>query len=99
MKYVRRTVLVLILLVLAFGLISPQLRAVRLRPRSPAGIEAALYRKLQLGAVYLNLFSGPRFTVEGVRIADDPAAGIETFAHVESMRARVRLTILLTGRL
>jgi hypothetical protein len=34
-----------------------------------------------------------------VLIGDDPAAGIEPFAHVESMRARVRLTSLFTGKL
>jgi AsmA-like protein len=99
MKYVRRTVLVLILLVLAFGLIAPHVRADRLGPRIQAAIEAALHRKVHIGAVYLNLFTGPGFTVEGVLIDDDPSAGIEPFAHVDSMRARVRLTSLLTGHL
>jgi hypothetical protein len=99
MKYLWRTLVIAILAVVAFGFVAPHVRADRLRPRIQAALEAALNRHVQIGAVHLNLFTGPGFTVEGVLIADDPAAGIEPFAHVESMRARVRLASLLTGRL
>lgn len=99
MKYLWRTLVIAILAVGAFGLVAPHVKANRLRPRIQAALESALNRHVQIGDVRLNLFTGPGFTVEGVLIGDDPAAGIEPFAHVESMRARVRLASLLTGHL
>lgn len=99
MKIFRRALLALILVVLVAGAIAPRLSADRLRPRIQAALEAALNRPVEIGAVHLNLFRGPGFTVERVVIADDPSAGIEPFAYVESMRARVRLTSLIAGKL
>lgn len=99
MKILRRTVLIALALVLAFGVAAPFLRADRLRPRIQAALEAALNRKVRIGTVHLNLFTGPGFTVDHVLIGEDPAAGIEPFANVESMRARVRLLSLLSGKL
>ncbi len=74
----------LLLLVVAVGLAAPSVSANRFRPRIQAALEAALNRPVHLGAVHLNLFTGPGFTVDDVLIDDDPAAGIEPFAHVES---------------
>jgi len=100
MKYLRRTVFIALAFVIAAGLLAPFLRADRLRPRIQAALEAALNRPVHItSAVHLNLFTGPGFTVDDVLIDDDPAAGIEPFAHVESLRARVRLTSLLRGKL
>src|SRR5579863_2425036 len=100
MKYLRRTVFIALAFVIAAGLLAPFLRADRLRPRIQAALEAALKRPVHItSAVHLNLFTGPGFTVDDVLIDDDPAAGIEPFAHVESLRARVRLTSLLRGKL
>ena len=92
MKILRRLVLVILCIVLIAGAIAPRLSTERIRPRIQSALEAALNRRVQIGAVHLNLFRGPGFTVERVVIADDPSAGIEPFAYVESMRARVRLT-------
>ncbi|HEV2688227.1 MAG TPA: AsmA family protein, partial [Bryobacteraceae bacterium] len=99
LKYLRRTAIIALLALIAFGFVAPHVKANRLRPRIQAALEAALNRRVHIGDVRLNLFTGPGFTVEGVLIDDDPAAGIEPFAHVDSMRARVRLTSLLAGRL
>src|SRR5579872_1980782 len=99
MKTLRRSVLIVLLAVLKNGALAPFLSADRLRPRIQAALEAALNRPVQIGAVHLTLFTGPGFTVERVVIGDAPAAGVEPFAYVESMRARVRLTSLLTGKL
>ncbi|HYK18907.1 MAG TPA: AsmA family protein [Bryobacteraceae bacterium] len=99
MKILRRLVLVILCIVLIAGAIAPRLSTERIRPRIQSALEAALNRPVQIGAVHLNLFRGPGFTVERVVIADDPSAGIEPFAYVESMRARVRLTSLLAGKL
>jgi AsmA protein len=94
-----RSSLIALLIVVLFGLAAPKVSADRFRPRIEAALEAALNRPVHLGAVHLNLFTGPGFTVDDVRIDDDPAAGIEPFAHVESMQARIRWTSLFAGHL
>jgi hypothetical protein len=103
MKILRRSLLrsslIVLLMVVAFGLAAPRLNADRFRPRIQAALEAALNRPVHLGAVHLNLFTGPGFSVDDVLIDDDPAAGIEPFAHVESMQARIRWTSLFAGHL
>ena len=99
MKRLRRILWVTLLAVLVAGLIAPFLRADWLRPRIQSALEAALTRPVHLGAVRLNLFTGPGFSVKDVLIDDDPAAGIEPLAHVESMQARVSLAGLLRGQL
>ncbi len=100
MKYLTRTLLIALAAVIGFGLLAPFLRADRLRPRIQRALEAALNRPVHVtSAVHLNFFTGPGFTVDDVLIDDDPAAGIEPFAHVESLRARVGLLSLLTGKL
>jgi hypothetical protein len=99
MKRLWRRLLIALLVVMAVGLAAPRISADRFRPRIQAALEAALNRPVQLGAVHLNLFTGPGFTVDDVQIDEDPAAGIEPFAHVESMQARIRWTSLFSGRL
>jgi hypothetical protein len=99
MKILWRTLLIALLLVVAFGLAAPKVSANRFRPRIQAALEAALNRPVHLGGVHLNLFTGPGFTVDDVLIDDDPAAGIEPFAHVEHMQARIRWTSLFSGKL
>jgi AsmA family len=99
MRILRRSFLIALLSLVVFGLAAPFLNANRFRPRIQAALEAALNRPVHLGAVHLNLFTGPGFTVDDVLIDDDPAAGIEPFAHVESMQARIRWTSLFAGNL
>src|SRR5580704_18328121 len=99
MKRLWRWLLIGVLGVVAIGLAAPKISANRFRPRIQAALEAALNRPVHLGAVHLNLFTGPGFTVNDVEIDDDPAAGIEPFAHVEHMQARIRWTSLFTGNL
>lgn len=99
MKTLRRILLVVLLVVLAAGSVAPFTRADRFKPRIQAALEAALNRPVHIGDVHLNLFTGPGFTVDRVLIDDTPNAGIEPFAYVESMRARVRLTSLVAGKL
>ena len=55
--------------------------------------------KVEIGLVHFNLFTGPGFTIENVVIYDDPSAGIEPFAHMLELQARVGLSSLFTGRL
>jgi hypothetical protein len=99
MKRFWRWLAITVLVVVAVGLAAPRVSADRFRPRIQAALEAALNRPVELGAVHLNLFTGPGFTVDDVLIDEDPAAGIEPFAHVEQMQARIRWTSLFSGRL
>ena len=99
MKTVWRWLVIALLVVVAIGLAAPRVSANRFRPRIQAALEAALNRPVQLGAVHLNLFSGPGFTVGDVQIDDDPTAGIEPFVHVESLQARIRWASLFSGNL
>ena len=99
MKILRRLLLVALLLVVLVGLAAPRVSADRFRPRIQSALQAALNRPVHLGGVHLNLFTGPGFTVDDVLIDDDPAAGIEPFAHVEHMQARIRWTSLFSGHL
>jgi len=99
MKRLRLFLAALLLGVLAMGGAAPFLKADRYRPKIQAALETALNRRVELGPVHLNLFTGPGFSVEDVLIYDDPRAGIEPFAHVESLQARVSFRSLFGGHL
>ncbi|HTB18731.1 MAG TPA: AsmA family protein [Bryobacteraceae bacterium] len=99
MKTAWRWIVGALLVVGAVGVAAPKVSANRFRPRIQAALEAALNRPVHLGAVHLNLFTGPGFTVDDVLIDDDPTAGIEPFVHVESLQARIRWTSLFAGNL
>jgi len=99
MKKLRRALWIGLAIVVVIGVLAPYLDANRLRPRIQAALEAAFNRPVQIEEVHLNLFTGPGFTVKNVLIGEDPAAGIEPFAHVEFMQARVRWLSLLRGKL
>ena len=49
--------------------------------------------------MHFNLFTGPGFTIEDVTIHEDPRAGIEPFAYVGELEARVRLLSLFSRHL
>lgn len=99
MKTLRRWILIAALVIVAFGLAAPMVSANRFRPRIQAALESAFDRPVHIGAVHLNVFTGPGFTADNVLIDDDPSAGIEPFAHVESVQARIRWTSLFGGHL
>ncbi len=88
-----------ILAVLTAGIAAPYLKADRYREQIRRALEAALNRHVTVGDAHFNLFRGPGFSVRDVLIDDDPAAGIEPFAHVEILQARIHILSLLTGHL
>ena len=98
MKKLRGAILAAAALILSIGLLAPFLNADYYRPKILAALESALNRHVEIGEVRLNLFTGPGFTLNDVLIDDDPAAGIEPFAHVKSLQARLKLTSLAAGR-
>jgi AsmA family len=99
MKKLWRWCLIVLLLIAAVGLAAPRVNADRFKPRIQSALEVALNRPVHLGAVHLNLFTGPGFRVDDVLIDDDPGAGLEPFAHVESLQARIRWSSFFTGHL
>ena len=96
---VRRSILVGVLLLIVSGLIAPYLSANRFGDRIRRALELSLHRKVEMESAGFNLFRGPGFTLHGVVIHEDPAVGIEPFAYVNAIEARVRLVSLLRGRL
>jgi hypothetical protein len=85
------------LAVLAGG--APFWNADRFGPRIRAGLEGALGRKVEIGAVRLHLLTGPGFSVRKVVIHERPEISAEPFAYVDDLVVRVRLLSLLRGRL
>lgn len=86
-------------LVLAAGLIAPQLDAGRFGSRVRASLQEALGRQVDLDKVHLDLFNGPGFSADGVTIHEDPRVGIEPFVYAESLEATVSFTSFWTGKL
>ena len=95
----RRGLLAGLALVLASGLAAPFLNAGRFAGRIRSALEQGLGRRVEIGEVRFNLFTGPGFTLANVVIHEDPAIGIEPLAYVAAMDARVGLWSLVTGRL
>jgi hypothetical protein len=85
--------------VVAVGLVAPLVDAHRFGARVKASLSRALGREVEIGDVHLDLFGGPGFSVDKVVIHEDPSAGLEPFAYVESLSARVSFKSLWTGRL
>ncbi|MDQ6705058.1 MAG: AsmA family protein, partial [Acidobacteriota bacterium] len=88
-----------VILLIAAGIAAPYMRADSYRDRIRVALETALARKVTVGDVRLNLFTGPGFQVDDVVISDDPALGSEPFAYVPTLRATPRIWSLWTGRL
>jgi hypothetical protein len=86
------------LLIIA-GIVAPYWSADRFAERIRLGIESALGRRVELGDVRFNLFTGPGFSISRVVIHEDPAFGREPFAYVGSLEARPSLWALVRGKL
>ena len=99
-KTVFRSLLGAAALVVIVGLIAPRLDADRFRERVKTSLRTALGREVDVtGDVRLDLFNGPGFSVGKVVVYDEPAAGAEPFAYVESLEATVSFTSFWSGRL
>lgn len=84
--------------VLVLGVIAPFVDASGFRRPIQRAIEDALGRKIEFSKVHLTLFSGPGFSLEDVSIAEDPRYGLEPFAWVPTLHARLRIDKLLRGQ-
>ena len=95
----KRGLIAAFLLLIVLGIAAPYIQADRYGQQIREALQRELNRKVEIGQVHFNLFTGPGFTVENVVIYDDPSAGIEPFAHMLELQARVGLSSLFTGRL
>ncbi len=85
----KRVIIITLLAVLAIGFAAPHIDIEFARPKIARALERGLGRRVDVGKVHFNLFTGPGFTVDDVTIHEDPRAGIEPFAYVVSLEARV----------
>lgn len=81
------------------GCIAPFVNAARLSTNIQRALESSLGRQVEFSRVHFTLFSGPGFSLERVFISDDPRYGLEPFAFVPVLEARVRLDRLLFGEI
>jgi hypothetical protein len=96
-RFFKYTIIAAAILVAA-GVVAPFINANSYGQRIQGSLEASLGRKVSIGKVRFTLFAGPGFSIEDVTIADDPRYGIEPFAYVPLLIARVRLDRLIQGR-
>lgn len=72
-------------------------------PRAKSAIlhslQASLGRGIQADSVHLDLFPRPGVELDGVRLAEDPAFGLEDMVMADSATASFRLMALLRGHL
>ena len=78
----KRGLIAAFLLLIVLGIAAPFIQADRYGQQIRDALQRELNRKVEIGQVHFNLFTGPGFTVENVVIYDDPSAGIEPFAHM-----------------
>ncbi len=95
----RRVLLIVVILLVAIGAIAPLISANHFKSQIQSALESSLNRRVSIGDVHLNVFTGLGFTLDDVLIEEAPGMGIEPFAHVDSLKARIRLASLWTGHL
>jgi hypothetical protein len=71
---VKRAIIAALVLVLAVGFAAPHFDIEFARPRIERALERGLGRRVEVGPVHFNLFTGPGFTVDKVTIHEDPRA-------------------------
>jgi hypothetical protein len=88
-RAIRRLIKILLLL-LAIAMAAQYLPLNFLRLPVERALQRGLDRQVEVGEVHLDLFGAPGFTLDDVVIHEDQRAGIEPFAYVPSLDARVR---------
>jgi hypothetical protein len=86
-------------LLLVAGLIAPFINAAHYSGRIREALEASLGRKVDFHEGHFALFSGLGFSLDSVTIHEDPRYGIEPFAYMPTLQARLRIDKLLVGRI
>ncbi len=98
-RRVTRALLAVALALLVCGLVAPLINAARFSGSIRNALESSLGRKVEFKEARFSIFFGPGFSLEDVIIGEDPRYGIEPFAYVPTLHARLRLDKLLVGRI
>jgi hypothetical protein len=85
-----RRIVKILLVVVVIAVAGSYLPLDFLRPPAERALARGLGRQVEVGQVYLDLFGAPGFTLDDVVIHEDPRAGIEPFAYVPALDARIR---------
>ena len=88
-----------VLLIVAAGFAVPHFAADRFRAGAQKALETSLGRKVRMGGVKYNLFTGPGFTISSVVIYDDPSLSAEPILYAEALTAIPRIWPLFAGKL
>ncbi|MBS1825340.1 MAG: AsmA family protein [Acidobacteria bacterium] len=95
----RKILLGILFLALGAVAVTPFLKADHHRGRIQQALESALHRRVEiLGKVTYSLWNGPGFSIADVVIHEDPAVGMEPFAYVAVLDARIDVLAALQGR-
>src|SRR3954463_9640359 len=81
------------------GLAAPFLDGSRFGGQIKRTLELTLGRSVDFGEVHFTVFSGLGVSLENVTIGEDPRFGLEPFAFVPTLQARIRLDKLLLGQI
>jgi hypothetical protein len=85
-------------LLVVIGLVAPFIDATRYSDLIRRELESSLGRRVDFDKAAFSLFAGPGFSLENVTIYEDPRYGLEPFAYVGTLEARIRLDKLLLGK-
>ncbi len=96
--WLRRAVVLLLLLATATAGSSRLLRARRIHHYLSARLEAAFGRPVEVSRFDFSLLAGPRLVAEPITVAEDPRFGYEYFLRAERLTASLRWRSLLRGR-
>jgi len=99
MKRVLWSVLTIVLLIVSFGFAVPHFAADRFGAGAQRALEVSLGRKVKIGRVQFNLFTGPGFSISDIVIYDDPALSPEPILYASTLTAIPRIWPLFAGHL
>jgi len=81
------------------GVAAPFLDGSRFGGQIKRTLESTLGRSVDFEEVHFTVFSGLGVSLENVTIGEDPRFGLEPFAFVPTLQARIRLDKLLVGQI
>ncbi len=81
------------------GVAAPYLDGSRFARQIKQTLESTLGRSVDFEEVHFTVFSGIGVSLENVTIGEDPRFGLEPFAFVPTLQARIRLDKLLKGQI
>ncbi|MGH3184395.1 MAG: AsmA family protein, partial [Streptosporangiaceae bacterium] len=87
------------MVLVAIPVVVPWITLPRLRTRTLLALQTGLGRGVSADAVHLQIFPRPGIELEGVRLEEDPAFGLEEMVVAQDATATLRWLPLLRGRL